>query len=70
MPDDTTADKAQASLDAALSQGVSISEGNLSVTRASVRDALAVLDREEDKTATRAGRRPLFRGFNLSGMQG
>ena len=68
MPDETTADKAKASVDATLEQGVSITEGNLSVSRVNPRDAYAIAESEEKKEIERAGRRPLFRGINMAGM--
>lgn len=68
MSETTTKEKAEAALDSALESGVAISEGNLSVTRAGVNDAIRAIDHEEKKAAERTGRRPLFRGINLGGM--
>lgn len=68
MPDQTTAEKAKASLDASLDQGASISEGNLSVSRVNARDAYEIAKASKDEAAQKKGRRPLFRGINMGGM--
>lgn len=69
MADETIAEIAQASVEKTLTSGQSFTVDGMSKSRAALRDAHFVLTEEEKRTATRAGRRPLFRGLNLSGVE-
>jgi hypothetical protein len=69
MATETTSDKAEASVNAVLDGGQSVTQGDMSVSKAALRDAHAILKDEQDRTAQRSGRRPLFRGINLSGVE-
>ena len=65
---DEIKDLAQASVEATLSGGQSVSQGDMSVSQANLRDAHEILKEEENKEASRNGRRPLFRNVNMSGV--
>lgn len=60
--------KAAESIESTLEGGESVSQGEMSVRKASIRDAHAVMVYEEERSSRRSGRRPLFRGINLSGV--
>ena len=60
--------KAEASIESILEGGQSITQGDMQVSRASLRDAHAIVKDEEDRLARTSGRRPLFRGINISGI--
>ena len=60
--------KAEASIESILDGGQSITQGDMQVSRASLRDAHAIVKEEEDRLARTSGRRPLFRGINISGI--
>jgi len=51
-----------------LDVGQTMSDGTMSASLANLRDAHAVLTDEQNKTARKSGRRPLFRALNLSGV--
>lgn len=63
---DTIKDLAEASVQATLEGGQSISQGDMSVSQARLRDAHEILKEEENKEAVRNGRRPLFRNVDMS----
>ena len=69
MPDETIKEKAEASVEAVLDEGQSVTQGDMSVSRANLRDAHAILTMEDDRTARRTGRRPLFRNIDISGVR-
>ncbi len=61
--------KAQESVEATLEGGQSVSQGDMSVSKASLKSAHDIMVEEDDRAARRSGRRPLFRGINISGVQ-
>ena len=69
MPDDPTVEAARASVESTLAEGQSLTQGDMSVAKAPLRDAHAILVEEEARAGRRSGRRPLFRGINISGVQ-
>jgi hypothetical protein len=69
MAETTIAEKAQASVETTLSGGQSATVDGMSQTQASLRDAHAIMVSEEQRLAGKSGRRPLFRGINLSGVE-
>jgi hypothetical protein len=66
---DSIRTKAKESIESTLEGGQSISQGDMSVSKASLRDAHAVLVEEDTRRAARSGRRPMFRGINMSGVR-
>lgn len=68
MSDTTLKTKAQTAIERTLDGGQSITQGDMQVSQASLASAHAVLVHEEQRLAKKSGRRPLFRGINLSGM--
>ena len=69
MSEESIKDQAEDSIGETLSSGQSVSQGDMSVNRAPLRDALNILREEENRAARKKGRRPLFRGINLGGIQ-
>lgn len=69
MSDKSIQDHAEDSIGETLSSGQSVSQGDMSVNRAPLRDALNILREEENRAARKKGRRPLFRGINMGGIQ-
>jgi len=67
MPD--IKDIAQGSVEDTLANGQSVSVENMSKSNASLREAHAIMVHEDDRAARKTGRRPLFRGINLSGVR-
>jgi hypothetical protein len=61
--------KAAQSVEATLEGGQSVSQGDMQVSKASLKDAHAIMVHEDVRTAGRTGRRPLFRGINMSGVR-
>ena len=59
---------AAAAVESVLTGGQSVTQGDMSVSKASLRDAHAVLMHEEQRQSRKTGRRPLFRGMNLGGI--
>jgi hypothetical protein len=51
-----------------LAFGQSVSQSDMQVSRASLRDSYSILTHEANRQARRAGRRPLFRSLNISGV--
>lgn len=68
MSDSTICTAAKASVAATLAQGQSSTIGDMSITNANLRDAQSIIAEEENKTARKSGRRPLFRSLDLSGV--
>lgn len=66
---ETIKDAAKESVDKTLESGQTVTQGDMSVTRANLATAHKILKDEDDRKARRSGRRPLFRSFNLSGVQ-
>jgi hypothetical protein len=66
MTDESVRDAAEVAVEKILEQGQSISQGDMQVSRASLRDAHAIMRDEDDRTAQKSGRRPLFRNLNIS----
>lgn len=66
MSDSTICTAAKTSVAATLAQGQSSSIGEVSLTNANLADAQAIIESEENRTARKSGRRPLFRSLNLS----
>lgn len=60
--------KAKSAIESVLDGGQSITQGDLQVSRASIAATHAILVHEEQRAAAKSGRRPLFRGFNISGI--
>ena len=69
MSEESIKDQAEDSIGETLSSGQSVSQGDMSVNRAPLRDALNILREEENRAARKKGRRPLFRGINMGGIQ-
>lgn len=67
-PVSTTATVASAAVDSALSKGQSSSIGDISHSKTPASSAYSILEKERDRAAQVSGRRPLFRGINLSVM--
>ena len=65
---ETTQEKAASAVDSALSEGQSSSIGDISNAKTPASSAYSILQAERDRAAQIAGRRPLFRGFNLGNM--
>jgi len=65
---DTIQDKAESAVNKVLDVGQTMSDGTMSASLANLRDAHAVLTDEQNRAARKRGRRPLFRGINLSGV--
>jgi hypothetical protein len=59
---------ANAAVSDALTNGQSESMADMSKTRISAREALEVSQKRQEDVSRKAGRRPLFRGFNLGNM--
>lgn len=68
MAEEDIKQKADQSIQDSLESGASVSQGDMSVSRVSIKDALEIKNQAEDLAARKAGRRPLFRSFNLSGV--
>jgi hypothetical protein len=68
MANEQIKEKAQQSIEESLAGGQSVTQGDMQVSRVSVRDAFEISNSSEDIAARKAGRRPLFRSFNLSGI--
>jgi hypothetical protein len=68
MSNEDIASKAKESVEQTLQSGERVQQGDMSVSRVPLRDAHSILEREDDRQARRKGRRPLFRGLNLSGV--
>lgn len=67
-PASTTEDIASAAVESALTEGQSSSIGDISHSKTPASSAYSILEKERDRAAQLSGRRPLFRGFNLSRM--
>jgi hypothetical protein len=65
---ETTQEKAAAAVDSALAEGQSASQGDISHSKTPASSAYSILQQERERAAAVSGRRPLFRGINLSGM--
>jgi hypothetical protein len=66
MSESTICTAAKASVAATLSQGQSSTIADVSVSNANLADAQAIIAEEENRTARKSGRRPLFRSINIS----
>lgn len=64
----TTATAAVTAVEDILANGQSSTIGDISVSKTAVSAAYDILKQERDESARKDGRRPLFRGFNLSTM--
>ena len=62
----TTATAAATAVADVLANGQSQTIGEISITKAQASAAYDILQKEREDSARKAGRRPLFRGFNLS----
>lgn len=73
MSDDTPKKSVEELADQAIEQvlgsGQSVSIDGVTVSKASLRDAIYVRNQERQEAARRSGMRPLFRGINMSGVQ-
>ena len=67
--DKTIQEQAQESVESTLASGQSVSVDGMSVSKASLKDAHSIMVHEDDRQARRSGRRPLFRGLNISGVR-
>jgi hypothetical protein len=68
MGEKTIQEQAADAVEDVLDSGESVTAGAISVRKASLKDAYAVMTAEDDRQSRRNGRRPLFRGINLSGV--
>ena len=60
---------ADQAIEQVLNSGQSVSIDGMAVSKANLRDAVYIRDKERQQAAIRSGARPLFRGINLSGVQ-
>lgn len=58
--------KAEQSVEQSLESGQSVTQGDMQVSRVSVKDAFNISLHAESVKAAKDGRRPLFRSFDLS----
>jgi len=68
MADETISDKAKTAVEKTLDSGQSFTLGDMSVSQPAVAASHDVYKDELDRAARKSGRRPLFRGINLSGV--
>jgi hypothetical protein len=68
MPESDLETKAKDAIESILEGGQSVTQGDLQVSKASLAATHAILVHEEQRQASKSGRRPLFRGINISGI--
>ena len=68
MGEKTVQQQAADAIKDVLDSGESVTAGAISVRKASLKDAYAVMTAEDNRLARRAGRRPLFRAVDMSGV--
>jgi hypothetical protein len=68
MSDQTIREAADSAASDILENGQYVMQGDMQVTRASLRDVHGVLTHEDNRAARKAGRRPLMRAVNLSAV--
>ena len=68
MPETTVKEQAEQAVKDVLSGAQSSTMGDMSASQASLKVAHNISVFEDDRTARRTGRRPLFRGINLAGV--
>lgn len=65
---DEIKNKAEENIEAVLDGGQSITQGDMQVSKGSLKDSYMILRDEEARSAQRGGRRPLLRNINLGNM--
>ncbi len=66
MSEKSLQELAEESVESTLSAGQSISQGDMSVSKANLAQAHEIMTQEEDRAARKSGRRPFLRNIDIS----